>query len=44
MTAKQLQAILILAERDRKRKLKDQLAIQFLALRGDPKEIQKILK
>lgn len=41
---RQTAAFLAIANRRRARELKEQLAIQALAARGDPKAIQKALK
>lgn len=41
---RQTQAVLKIADQQRRKEMREQLALQALAFRGDPKELQKILK
>jgi hypothetical protein len=43
-TPRQLKAFVALAERRRKRERAEELSLQFLAARGDPKVVKKALK
>lgn len=43
-TPRQMAAFLFFANRRRKRELREQLAIQALAARGEPKAVEKALK
>lgn len=44
MTFRQIQAVLKIIERERRRALRDQMAVTFIATRAEPDVVQKMLK